>query len=259
MSIKNKFSSTFEFLYPLLFKAPILFFSLFNSIRRRPKILVFTDSRGFEVTKIWNRKNPFSSYIKKLIFSYNCTVKVCPEKFTSILDFLTFYETISHKKFKKVVLHCGIVDFAPRPESSFNLMYEAKVSKVKKYSIEKYISKRNRDFGTKYQGEKTLSFLNDDSITNVLLPLLQKIPNLVYIGVNPVLSDWIGNYWRKRPDNINEQLLLDELLITGIVESIDLSNLQREDIKCYTTDNVHYTKEGFDFIYAQLLPLLPKI
>jgi hypothetical protein len=185
-------------------------------------------------------------------------VKVCPEKFTSILDFLAFYESVNHKEFDKVILHCGIVDFAPRPESSFDLMYESKIEKIKKYSLDEYINKEFRVFGPLYQEEGTISFLNQDSMLNVLIPLLKKIPNLVYISINPVLNDWHGNYWRKRPGNINEQLLLDKILIQEINEVVDLSCLIKEDIMIFTSDNVHYTKEGFSHIYKKLQPLLPK-
>ena len=156
-------------------------------------------------------------------------------------------------------MHCAIVDFAPRPESSFDSMYESKVDKAKKYFIEEFISKENRAFGEKYQGEGTLSFLNYDSLFIKVLPLLKKIPNLVYVGINPVLDDWDGDYWRKRPANINDQLILDNLLINEIDEVIDMSNLDREQIMMYTSDNVHYTKAGFDYIGNKLLPLLPKL
>ena len=79
------------------------------------------------------------------------------------------------------------------------------------------------------------------------------------MGINPVLDDWDGDYWRKRPANINDQLILDNLLINEIDEVIDMSNLDREQIMMYTSDNVHYTKAGFDYIGNKLLPLLPKL
>ena len=249
----------FEIVNPHIFNVLISIFKFKNFLLKRPKILIFTDSRGFEVTKFWNRKNPFSSYVGNIVLQYNCTVKVCPEKFTSILDFLEFYQSVRHKKFDKVILHCGIVDFAPRPESSFDSMYVSKLSKTRKYLIEEHIRKENRIFGEKYQGENTLSFLNDDSVSMKILPLLKRIPNLVYISINPVLDDWDGNYWRKRPSNINEQLLLDNLLINEVDEVIDMSNLQRDEVIMYTSDNVHYTKAGFCYIYNKLIPLLPKI
>jgi len=235
------------------------YFCVINKFLKRPKILIFTDSRGFEATKIWNKRNPYSSYIGAIIKNYECVVKICPEKFTSILDFLDFYDSVRDRAFDKIILHCGIVDFAPRPESSFDMIYKTKIQKIKKYNLEGYIDRANRDFGEIYYGEKTLSFLNRDAISNVLLPLLKSIPNLVYIGVNPVLTDWDGSYWRRRPANINDQLLLDAVLLNELQEVIDLSSLSEEEVKMYTSDNVHYTRVGFDYIYKMLNPLMPKI
>ena len=235
------------------------YFRAINKFLKRPKILIFTDSRGFEITKIWNRRNPYSSYVGAINRNYECVVKICPEKFTSILDFLDFYDSVRDRDFDKIILHCGIVDFAPRPESSFDMMYKTKIQKIKKYNLEIYVDKANRDFGEIYYGEKTISFLNRDAIINVLLPLLQSIPNLVYIGVNPVLTDWNGSYWRRRPANINDQLLLDAILLNGLQEVIDLSSLSKDEVKMYTSDNVHYTREGFSYIYKMLKSLMPKI
>lgn len=258
-NVANKLFLVFELVNPFILKVIISIFSTFNFLRRRPKVLIYTDSRGFEVTKFWNRKNPFSSYVGRLIFKYNCVVKVCPEKFTSILDFLTFYQTLENKRFDKVILHCGIVDLAPRPESSFDQMYVSKLEKINAFSLGSYLNKDFRDYQEKYQGENTLSFLNSTALINVLLPLLKAVPNLVYISINPVLNDWDGNYWRKRPSNINDQLFLDKFLIKELSEVIDLSNLRREQIMHFTSDNVHYTNAGFDFIYKRLKPFLPKI
>lgn len=256
--IVAKLFAMFEMINPLFFNVLICFFQFINQIRKRPRILVFTDSRGFEVTKFWNRKNPFSSYIGRLIFNYNCTVSVCPEKFTSLLDFLDFYERAGNISFDCVILHCGIVDFAPRPESSFDQMFSSKQHYNTKYPIFDIINKTNRVSNAKYQSELTYSFLNEDALSSVILPEIIKIPNLIYIGINPVLSDWDGNYWRKRPENINEQLILDSIMKKELNTSISLAGLTDSEIKVYTSDNVHYTKVGFDFIYKQLKPMLPK-
>jgi len=256
--ITAKLFAFFEIINPLFYGVLVSFFQWKNHLKKRPKILIFTDSRGFEVTKFWNRKNPFSSYIGRLIIDYDCVVRVCPEKFTSLLDFLDFYQSLSHMSFDCVVLHCGIVDFAPRPESSFDQMLFSKQHYSVKYPIFNLINKTNRVSKVKYQNEFTYSFLNEAALKNVILPELIEIPNLIYVGINPVLSDWDGNYWRKRPENINEQLVLDAMLQKELTNSISLSNLTDSEIKIYTSDNVHYTKQGFEYIYKQLKPLLPK-
>lgn len=256
-TLKNKLCALFELVNPHVFNLVILLFGAFNNLRQRPRLLIFTDSRGFEVTKFWNRKNPFSSYIGHLIVDYSCTVKVCPEKFTSLIDFLDFYESVKHKEFDQVILHCGIVDFAPRPESSFDSMYQTKKKSICNYSLEKIICKDSRLPGAIYQGEVTYSFLNKEALIGSVIPKISEVPNLLYIGINPVLNDWNGNYWRKRPDNINEQLILDEIMCSSLENSIVLSDLNTKEIRQFTSDNVHYTKSGFDYLYSKIKPRLP--
>jgi hypothetical protein len=70
------------------------------------------------------------------------------------------------------------------------------------------------------------------------------------------LNDWTGNYWRKRPTNINSQLDLDILMKKNIPNVVDLSLLTEEEIMKFTSDNVHYTKEGFAYIYNKLSTIL---
>ena len=256
--ISAKFFVFFEIVNPFFLGLFVYLFRWINRIKKRPAILVFTDSRGFEVTKFWNRKNPFSSYISNLIFDYSCTVKLCPEKFTSLLDFLDFFERVNSEDYDCIILHCGIVDFAPRPESSFDLMYFSKLHYSIKYPVFDIIDKARREPGPKYQTEFTYSFLTEEALTNIILPKLKKITNLLYIGISPVLNTWDGNYWRKRPKNINEQLKLDKLMKKEIGNFISLSELDESEIKRFTSDNVHYTKLGFDYIYKQLKTHLPK-
>lgn len=244
---------------PYIYGLIINFFSFINLLRGRPKILIFTDSRGFEVTNFYNRKNPFSSYIRHLIPKYSCTVELCPEKFTSLLDFIAFYHNLKSKSFDCVILHCGIVDFAPRPESSFDQMLANKKKYFERYPIFEFIKKENRDSKIKYQGELTYSFMNEKALYDVVLPILKNIPNLIYIGASPVLSDWDGSYWRKRPENINDVLCLDSIMKENLKNHISLSNFTSNEVKKFTSDNVHYTREGFEYIYEQLKCRLPMI
>jgi hypothetical protein len=256
--MKSKFFLLFERLNPIMVMPALFLFSLINKLRRKPKVLIYTDSRGFEVTKPWNRKNPFSSYIKNFIFNYDCTVRLCPEKFTSLVDFINFYES-TDKDFDFIILHCGIVDFAPRPESSFKQMYNSKLHYANDYHIFDKINSNERVPSDLYEGEDTYSFLTEDVLLDFLLPKMQKIPNLIYIGINPVLMDWKGNYWRQRPININKQLDLDKVILDALKGGIPLSDLSREQIKTFTTDNVHYTSDGFKYIYNKIISKLHSI
>lgn len=257
--INTKLISVFDYINYYLYGFIISCFRCINFLRNRSKILIFTDSRGFEVTKFYNRRNPFSSYIGRLVTRFNCTVKICPEKFTSLLDFMAYYHSLKNSSFDCIILHCGIVDFAPRPESSFDQMLSDKKKFFEMYPIYEIIKKEIRNSKVKYQGENTYSFLNEEALNNVVLPILKNIPNIIYIGASPVLLNWDGSYWRKRPENINDVLILDAIMKRALINHISLSCLTTEQIKKYTSDNVHYTKDGFEYIYKQLESRLPAI
>jgi hypothetical protein len=244
--------NVFKYIYLLVIDIIVGFFRIINAWRKKSKVLVYTDSRGFEISRVYNKKNPFSSYIKYFIFNYSCTTVICPYKFTSILDFMEYLESYS-SNFDYIILHCGIVDFAPRPESSFDSMLNSKLKIISKNNWGGYFEKTERLPGPNYEGEVTYSFFTQDFLRDVVMPRLKKLDGLIYISINPVLSDWNGKYWRKRPININEQLFFDDILKNGLDSYVDLSKLSDKDVMELTADNVHYNKSGFDFILDALI------
>jgi hypothetical protein len=231
------------------------YYKYLNRFIGKKRVLIYTDSRGFEVTKPWNRKSALSSYIKKIVNQYSCDVMICPEKHTSLLDFIDYYES-NNIKYDYVILHCGIVDFAPRPESSFDEMYKSKLRLLTKYNLISKVSKSYRGFGSEYMGESTISFIDLPTLKSEVIPRLTRVDNLIYIGINRVLNYWSGQYWRKRPVNINEQLILNDAVLRSSENKVDLSKLTDEQIKTLTSDNVHYTKPGFDYIYDELSKIM---
>ncbi|KIO36124.1 hypothetical protein [Shewanella sp. cp20] len=208
-------------------------------------LLLYTDSRGTAVESFYKQRNPFFSYLN-FFRDYNVTYKFCPHKFTSILDFLNFYEH-SVENYDHVVLHCGIVDFAPRPLSSYQSMLDGKREYLKSKGWLHYFENRT-DYLCDYEGEKTLQFMSLEFLENEILPKLSAINNLIYIGINPVLSDWDGNYWRARPSCINEQLNQDKFLIRHLSKSVNLRGWSDVEIKSFTVDNVHYNQKGLEYI-----------
>ncbi|MCG9737534.1 hypothetical protein L1D32_05135 [Shewanella insulae] len=219
------------------------------NINKSPKVLLYTDSRGTEVSPFYKQKNPYYSYLSSLK-GYDVKYYFCPYKHTSLLDFLRLYDE-SEIDYDFYVLHLGIVDFAPRPISSYNDM----LSKKRNFLIRKgwlhYFENRD-DYLCDYNGEKTLQFMSLDFVKDVLTPELSKIDNLIYVGVNPVLKKWNGNYWRPRPDSINKQLLQDQILLDNILNSISLNAWAEDEIKKYTVDNVHYNSLGLNYIGARV-------
>ncbi|QYK10448.1 hypothetical protein [Shewanella mangrovisoli] len=219
---------------------------------KKPLLLLYTDSRGTEIDSPLKQRNPFYSYLK-YFRDYKVDYKFCPYKFTSILDFLEFYDN-SNKQYKAIVLHCGIVDFAPRPMSSYNQMLSLKFDYLERRGWLEYFENRT-DFLDEYLGEKTLQFMSVEFVENELIPLLKEVDNLIYVGINPVLNCWDGNYWRKRPSCINQQLVQDSLMLQEL-GGVILSSWDDLKVKKFTVDNVHYNKLGLDQIGKDIMSRL---
>jgi hypothetical protein len=222
---------------------------MFNSFKRFKKgnghkVLVFTDSRGTEING-FKQRNPFFSYLS-FLSEYTVQYVFCPEKYTSILDYIDLVES-NALDFDYVVLHCGIVDFAPRPLSSYNEMLDSKKDIIKRYGWERYFYDRH-DFHCDYEGEKTIQFLSLDFLKNEISTRTNLLNNVIYIGINRVLLDWNGTYFRERPDCINTQLKHDDYFSSLFERAISLRDWNDEDIKKYTSDNVHYKRSGLVYI-----------
>ncbi len=247
----------FDRFNPVFFKVILLLIKSINLFRGKSRVLVFTDSRGAEITKAFYRKNPFSSYIRYFILKYACDVYLCEEKYTSLIDFFELYKKIDKTKYSFILLHCGIVDFAPRPLNSYLDMLETKRGKIRSLGwSEKDFEIENRVAGLEYEGEATYSFLPSKFFEQTIINRVTDIPNLIYIGVNPVLHEWVGHYWRDRPKNINEQLTYDKLLLDTLKFVVPLQHWSAGEIKHFTVDNVHYNKAGFDYILEETKSLV---
>lgn len=238
-------------------KAFQLIFYLYNlkNINKK-KILIFTDSRGFEITKKRNKRNPFSSYIYLLSKSFRCSAIVCPKKHTSLIDFIEYIENKKLKKYEYIILHCGIVDFAPRPKSSYFDMKQAKIKFLKKKGWLHYFSEIEANPGLEYEGEPTFQFFSERFLLEEVMPIIEKNNNIIYISTNCVIPNWRGTYWKERPSNINDQMQLDLIVRNRTRNVIDLSIWNKEEIKEFTVDNIHLNKNGFNYIYEEISRLI---
>lgn len=242
---KQKIIVLIKFISDLLYRIQMYICGRKSEIR----LFLFTDSRGTEVDNVFKQKNPFYSYLRELNY-FDVEYKFCPEKFTSLLDFIEIYEknNLTHDV---LIIHCGIVDFAPRPLSSYKEMLQLKRDFLKSKGWLKYFENRT-DSHCVYEGEETLQFISLDFLSKEILPILKNINNLIYVGINPVLNDWDGNYWRKRPICINKQLEHDELMLREIKFCLSLQDWTNNEIKKYTVDNVHYNSSGMKYIGSNL-------
>ena len=219
---------------------------------RRPRVLIYTDSRGYEITRIRNKKNPFSSYAGDLIRKYSVTYKIAPKRHTTILDFLESYGARAGS-FDAVILHCGIVDFSPRPRSDLEAVYRSKWPTLSRYipadALERNLA--HTDLGN-YEGEPTAPIYPLEAARQYVVPLLKRIPNLVWIGPNRVLPDWRGNYHRDRPGSMHIVEDYTALFAEELRNVIDLRSWTDAEVQRFTVDNIHLSQEGFEFLLSEL-------
>jgi hypothetical protein len=226
---------------------------------KKKKILIYTDSRGFEISSIKNRKNPFGSYIGYFIKNYNVDYYLCREKHTTIIDFLHLLNK-KKKKYDYIILQLGIVDFSPRPKSMVRHIHDFKRNKVKNIFERKTIENHLETISTEhYEGEESLSLYSLAMAEECILQELLKIDNLIWIGCNKVLPNWDGNYPRKRPGNMYIIETYTQLFHNNLKYSINILDWDEEDIKKYTCDNIHLTVKGMEYLRQSILSVIDEM
>ncbi|QXD22922.1 DUF115 domain-containing protein [Opitutia bacterium ISCC 51] len=239
-------------------------------------VLVFTDSRG-QHTAQGTEHLVFGDMLAKLD-GLKVDGFYCPYKWTTTLDFLSSFDRDQLKAYDLIVLQTGIVDFSPRPfsnavhdlydckteENSENLSlntrdYSRKVRNWKKPIFDRIFGEETMSehfdapFDSFYNGEKTINMYGLDMARLRLIPLLNDLPNLLYINTNRMAADWNGDYPRERPRNMPIIHDFSELYSKEIKQQVDLSSWTDREIKLYTTDNIHLTEEGNNFIFNRVL------
>ncbi|RRB04227.1 hypothetical protein [Larkinella rosea] len=219
----------------------------------RPKLLIYTDSRGFNVGKKLG-KIPHNTYVSMLRKRYHIHYAICPEKYTTIVDFLNFVQKHNSKEYDAVIFHCGVVDFSPRPLSNLENFKDSKKTTIRFTQI----FKENQTyyavpFNCLYKEEKTINIYSINYMVEKLIPDLQKIPNLIWINSNRFVKGWEGNYQKGRPKNIDEVVnQFDSEMSKYLSNIIDLKRWSPEEVMKYTIDNIHFNKTGFKVVYSLL-------
>lgn len=237
----------------LLFTIRSIYYRIKNNKKKR--VFIFTDSRGYEVTNPWNKKNPFSSYIGNLIKKYNVEYHICEESSTTIIDFLYQYQNQMKKgkQYDIVIAQIGLVDFSPRPKNMLKKIIKKKKNKINYLGLDinYFYSHLNEDFFKEiYYNEKLSNLYSIDYFESNIIPLLLAINNFIYIGCNPILHNWRGNYWKDRPKDINIILDYSKLLENYLPPQnvISLLNWNEEEIMKRTVDNIHLNKYGYIYL-----------
>lgn len=227
-------------------------FSIKN--RKKKKILVYTDSRGFTVEDMMSNRNPFSSYVGSLIKEYNVTYEIMKFKHTTIVDFLYDYKRKwANSHFDYVILHCGIVDFSPRQAKDVPLIHNKKIKKIPSDFISTFSD--YPIYNTKFKGEKTGSLYNLEFLRGYVIPELLRIKNLIFIEPNLILKDWNGTYKGTRPINMDVAFDYVTELSICLDYVLPLSKWDENKVKVFSTDNIHYNENGFN----EILKLLKEI
>jgi hypothetical protein len=240
------------------------------------KILIFTDSRGQHTVK--GATHMIYGEMLSHLDGIEVEAYYCPFKWTTTLDFLASFSPRKIQEYDLVVLQTGIVDFSPRTQNSVNCeLYESseegnkqnlalntrdysqKIRNCKKQIFDKVFGESSMKehlrtpMDSFYNGERTNNMYSLDMARLCLIPLLNNIPNLLYINTNRIVKDWNGDYPRDRPSNMSLIHGYCELFSKDINNCIDLSTWNDSEIRQYTTDNLHLTEEGNRFIFNRIL------
>lgn len=223
------------------------------------KILIYTDSRG----QVINNIIPYTSILSS---KYNCESYICPEKWTTTMDFFRTIQDKDLSNYDYIILQTSVVENSPRSKNdAYNKIY---LDKKKKPFFDKIFGEENmkKHFATKfehqYENEDTLNMFSIEMGLKYLVPELEKIPNLIWISNCPLVGGngetWRGNYWRARPKNIG---IINDFSIEYIkhmknTKVIDTTNWSENEIKKYTIDNMHYNNDGHLYIFNKIQELI---
>lgn len=250
--VKTKLIKTTEQILYLLIRLRLTYYRFKN--RKKIKILLYTDSRGLEITTKKPKYDPFGFFTGELVKKYYVDFFLCSEKHTTITDFVCVYEN-STLNYDLVITYVGIVDFSPRfQKTAKNCIYPLKNQWYDKIFGEQAMKDHlNSNFDIDYENEKTINMFSLEMAEKKLIPYLNGISNLVFIGCNHFVRGWEGNYFRERPRNIHIVEKYSKLFCTKLQNVIDISDWDDETIKRNTYDNIHLTKDGSEEIQKRIL------
>jgi hypothetical protein len=210
----------------------------------KPRVLVYADSRATNVIGPLG-KSVFGTYVAQLMRDYRVYPVILPRPHTTLVDFLNHYDG-DRRVYDAVLLHCGIVDFSPRPVSSIPRIAAAK-SREPGFAelFADNVAYHREAQGPEYDGEPTTTLYSPRYLEDVLVPRLHAVPNLVWVTTNDFVPGWEGNYTRGRPVDIGTRIAeFEARLRPALTHVVDMHLWSDDDIQRFTIDNVHYTRAG---------------
>lgn len=227
--------------------------------RNAPSVLIYSDSRGLNLAD--KAKARIGTYAALLARRYRVTSELCPHSHTTIVDFLTYAEERSLDRFDAVVMHCGIVDFSPRPLSNIAKVRAGKVD-VPAFdaAFQANAAHYEQPDPTLFEGEPTVSLWSEAFVRSTLIPRLRSIENLIWVTSNPFVPGWEGNYTRGRPVNIAAYVeRFDALMASELPNVVDLRDWSHDEVRARTIDNIHFSAPGFSAVADRVAVALDNI
>jgi hypothetical protein len=193
------------------------------------------------------------TYAGHLAKSYCVRPIILPFRYTTLPDFLNFWER-NTQAYDAVIVHCGIVDFSPRPLSTIARMKADKLSAPGYADLFRLnAGHHNNADGAPYEGEPTTTLYSPRYLEDVIIPKLTSIKKLLWVSSSPFVPGWEGNYTRGRPIDIATRVASFEAVMRASpVHVVNLQSWSVSDVQRYTIDNVHFSPSGFDAVAAIL-------
>ena len=118
-------------------------------------------------------------------------------------------------------MHCGVVDFSPRPISNLEWVLDSKSENdYFKISLNSYSEHYKNLSSILYNNEKTTNLYSADFLVNEIIPDLLKIKNLIWINSNRFIKGWEGNFTKGRPLNIDHVVNNFDMIMKNHIEHI---------------------------------------
>jgi hypothetical protein len=250
------------------------------------KILLVTDSRGLH-KPVGSTHQLYTERLCK-VPELDVTLLRCLWQWTTLPDLLSLVDRFGAGNYDHVIVHGGIVDHSPRPvRTMMTGLYDPtpadctdaetveKMIAARRYIDRKIVNRKKpmldaifgeaamkahlaRPFDVEYEGEKTINLYSLEMQQASLVPLLKKIPNLVFISSNDFSPGWDGDFTRGRPANIRMIEDYSKALCKALPESsvINLHQWTSEQVREYTCDNLHLSAAGSDWVFRAVLESL---
>lgn len=221
-----------------------------------PKVLYFSDSRGFLVGSYVGYKNHFrNSIVGRLNRKFAVKTEINKYSHTTLADLFSDYSIEDLNSFDFLVIHLGVVEFSPRRNVDAVAIRNDKLKKLEKVKITKssaeekgFLQALNARTEASYENDVTDSIVNADLYKKYMEKLESVNVPIIAITTQAVLDDWRGNYWRARPSNMNSFLTLEREFWSKVTPYVIHLPDDEYLIKKFTMDNIHPTKLGFNYL-----------